>query len=82
MYSNRLFAILFTLMFKKLDHQFSSYYCNVSTHTHTHTFTGTVVASDNKPGVLKPEHKTIIEELKDTIERELGEYRATQQQTS
>ena len=33
---------------------------------------------EKKPGILKPEHKTIIEELRDNIERELGEYRASQ----
>ena len=39
--------------------------------------TGTVVAMEKQPGILKPEHRSVIEELRDSVERDLKEHRNT-----
>jgi len=39
--------------------------------------TGTVVAMEKQPGILKPEHQSVIEELRDSVERDLKEHRNT-----
>lgn len=36
---------------------------------------GTIVAMETKPGILKPEHRAIIEAMRDSIERDLAKYR-------
>ena len=38
-------------------------------------FLGTIVAMETKPGILKPEHRAIIEALRDSIEQDLAKYR-------
>lgn len=38
---------------------------------------GTIVAMEKSPGILKPEHKSVIEEERDAIERDFKEYLAS-----
>ena len=38
-------------------------------------FTGTIVAMEKVPGILKEEHKAIVEAERDNIERDLNEWR-------
>ena len=39
---------------------------------------GTVVAMDKEPGILKQQHKAVIEALKDQMERELRQHKEQQ----
>lgn len=41
------------------------------TRTHTCTHTGTIVAMEKKPGILKPTAVKVIEDMRDSIERDL-----------
>ena len=34
---------------------------------HDHCYAGTVVAMEKEPGILKEEHKAVIEGLRDTV---------------
>ena len=36
---------------------------------------GTIVAMETKPGVLKPDHRAIIEAMRDGIERDFAKHR-------
>ena len=38
-------------------------------------YAGTIVAMEKQPGILKEEHRAIIESLRDEIERDLLEFR-------
>ena len=38
-------------------------------------YVGTIVAMEKQPGILKEEHRAVIESLRDSIEKDLSEYR-------
>ena len=45
---------------------------------HTICYTGTAVAMEKKPGILKEEHRAVVENLRDQIEEDLKKYKTSQ----
>lgn len=41
-------------------------------------YAGTAVAMEKEPGILKEEHKAIVEALRDQIEKDLQQYKEAQ----
>ena len=43
-----------------------------------HWHAGTAVAMEKEPGILKEEHKAVVESLRDQIEKDLQQYKESQ----
>ena len=41
-------------------------------------YTGTAVAMEKQPGILKDEHKAVVENLRDQIQEDLKKYKSSQ----
>ena len=46
--------------------------------THYSRYTGTAVAMEKEPGILKEEHRAVVENLRDQIEEDLKKYKSSQ----